>query len=49
LPLSLFVAGIGYLIHKYKEIPWGYYLSIATVVMIICANYFPVLIELEKI
>ncbi len=49
LPLSLIIAGIGYIIHKYKEIPWGYYLSIATVIMIICINCFPVLSEIVNI
>lgn len=49
LPLALIIAGIGYIIHKYKEIPLGYYLSIATVIMIITFNCFPMLLKITSI
>ena len=38
--LSFFLAGIGVLIHHFKQIPWGYYLSIASIIMILIQGYF---------
>ena len=47
--LSLIVSLIGLLIHKYKQIPFGYYISIATVIIIIFNNYLSEYIELISI
>lgn len=37
--LSTLIALIGIIIHKHKEIPWGYYLTIATVIVIVLEPY----------
>lgn len=49
LPISLICALLGYVIHKYKEIPLGYYLSIATILIIIFNNSFIDIINLISI
>ena len=46
LVLTLWLAAIGYLIHHYKQIPFGYYLSIAAVVIIILMNQISPLLEM---
>lgn len=40
IALSSIIAVIGLLIHKYKEIPWGYYISIATIIILIAMPIF---------
>lgn len=47
--LSSIIGFIGFLIHKYKEIPWGYYLSIATIIVLIISPYIQDLLELIKV
>ncbi|MBQ9314761.1 MAG: prepilin peptidase [Clostridia bacterium] len=37
--ISTFVTLVGILIHRYKEIPWGYYLTIATIMVLIIEPY----------
>lgn len=49
LLISLILSGIGYLIHKYKQIPLGYYLSIGTVISIIFSPFLTELLELINI
>lgn len=49
LPFSLILSGIGYLIHKYKQIPFGYYLSIATAISMIFSPYLSEILELISI
>lgn len=49
IALSSIIGFIGILIHKYKEIPWGYYLSIATIVVLIISPYIQDLLELIKV
>ena len=49
LPITMIIAGIGCLIHKYKQIPLGYYLSIATTMSIIFNSHLTELIELITI
>lgn len=49
IALSSILAFIGFLIHKYKEIPWGYYLSIATIVILIISPYIKELLDLIKV
>lgn len=44
--LSLLLGAFGIIIHRYKEIPWGYYLSIATLVMMMIEPYIGEWIEL---
>ena len=46
---SLIVSLIGFLIHKYKKIPFGYYISIATVIVIIFNSYLTEFVELLSI
>lgn len=40
IALSSIIAVIGLLIHKYKEIPWGYYISIASIIILIAMPIF---------
>ena len=47
--LSSLIGLIGFIIHKYKEIPWGYYLSIATIVVLIISPYIKELLDLIKV
>lgn len=47
--LSSIIMLIGLLIHKYKEIPWGYYLTISTIIILIASPYLKPLIELIMI
>lgn len=47
--LSSFIMLVGLLIHKYKEIPWGYYLTIATIVILILSPYMSDIINLIKV
>lgn len=49
IALSSIIGFIGFLIHKYKEIPWGYYLSIATIIVLIISPYIQDLLELIKV
>lgn len=49
LVISVIIALIGYLIHKYKQIPLGYYISIATIIVIIFNNYLLEIINLIAI
>lgn len=49
IALSSIIGFIGILIHKYKEIPWGYYLSIATIVVLIISPYIQDLLEMIKV
>lgn len=44
--LSTIIGAVGILIHKYKEIPWGYYLTIATITTIIFEPYIREIIDL---
>lgn len=44
--LSLIIALIDFFIHKYKEIPWGYYLTISTVIVLIIKPYVTDIIKL---
>lgn len=44
--LSSLIMLVGIIIHKYKEIPWGYYLSISTISVIIIEPYISDLLEL---
>lgn len=44
--LSLLITMVGVLIHKYKEIPWGYYLTISTIAIVIFEPYIKPIIEL---
>ena len=44
--ISSLIMLVGIIIHRYKEIPWGYYLSISTLVVIIFEPYISELIEL---
>ena len=48
-PLSLFIAGIGKVVHKYQKIPWGFYLSIASVVVLIVEHWIPETMNLISI
>lgn len=43
---SIIILLIGNMIHKYKKIPWGYYLSIATITIIIVEPYMSNFLEL---
>lgn len=47
--LSSLIMAIGIIIHKYKEIPWGYYLTISTIIVLIVSPYLKPLIDLIKI
>lgn len=47
IALSSIIAVIGLLIHKYKEIPWGYYISIASIVLIIAMPIIEKLIPIK--
>ena len=49
IALSSIIGFIGFLIHKYKEIPWGYYLAIATIIVLIISPYIQDLLELIKV
>lgn len=44
--LSSIITLIGIFIHKYKEIPWGYYLTISTILLLILSPYLKDLISL---
>jgi len=44
--ISAFITLIGIIIHRYKEIPWGYYLSIATIIVLILEPYIAGILEL---
>lgn len=49
IALSSIIGLIGFIIHKYKEIPWGYYLTIATIVVLIISPYIKELLGLIKV
>lgn len=40
---------VGVLMHKYEKIPFGYYISIATIIIIIFNNYQKEIIEFISI
>lgn len=47
--LSSLIMLIGLLIHRYKEIPWGYYLTISTIIILIVSPYIKPLLDLIMI
>lgn len=47
--LSLLISLLGLIIHKYKEIPWGYYLTISTVLVVIAEPYITRVCELLQL
>ena len=47
--LSSIISLVGVLVNKYKEIPWGYYLTIATIILLIIYPYIKELIDLIQI
>lgn len=47
--LSSLIMTVGLIIHKYKEIPWGYYLTISTIILIIITPYIKELIDLLNV
>jgi prepilin signal peptidase PulO-like enzyme (type II secretory pathway) len=47
--LSSLIMAVGLIIHKYKEIPWGYYLTISTIILIIITPYIRELIDLLNV
>lgn len=47
--LSSIITLCGVLIHRHKEIPWGYYLTISTIVILILSPYLQELIDLIQI
>ncbi len=49
IPLSLLLALVGFLIHHFQKIPWGFYLSVATVVILILENYLQDVIDLISV
>ena len=44
---SIFMA-IGVIVHKFKEIPWGYYLTISSIIVLIFTPYLEELLDLLK-
>ena len=46
---SLIISLVGLLIHKYKEIPFGYYISISTIIIIIFNSYLSEIIKIISI
>lgn len=46
---STIITFFGMLIHKYKDIPWGYYLTISTIIIVALEPYMNNLIDLIKI
>ena len=46
IALSTIISLVGILIHRYKQIPWGFYLTIATVIVLIIEPYFINITEL---
>lgn len=46
IALSSLIMLVGIIIHRYKEIPWGYFLSISTLIIIIIEPYISELVEL---
>ncbi len=49
IPISLIIAFIGNIFHKYKEIPFGYYISIATILFLIFGGYISEVLNLISI
>ena len=49
IALSTIITLIGLIIHKYKEIPWGYYISISSIILIIFLPYLNEIIDLIRI
>ena len=49
VPLALIIALVGCVIHKYKEIPLGYYISIATILVIVFSSHLSEIINLISI
>lgn len=47
--LSTIITLFGIIIHKYKEIPWGYYISISSLIILIILPYITDVIELIKV
>ena len=47
--LSSVISLFGVIINKYKEIPWGHYLTIATIILLIIYPYIKELIDLIQI
>ena len=47
--LSALIMLIGLIIHKYKEIPWGYYITISSSILIIFLPYLSDIIDLIRV